>query len=70
MRHTAPCKWFHPEKGYGFLLVDGQDAFVHARDLEPGLILDEGVVVEFDLVQGPRGLRARNVGRVKVGDAP
>ncbi|WP_018132771.1 cold-shock protein [Effusibacillus pohliae] len=57
-------KWFNPEKGYGFISVDGgDDVFVHfSAILSEGFkSLDEGQRVRFEVVQGNRGLQAANV---------
>lgn len=57
-------KWFNSVKGYGFLgRDDGQDVFVHySAILGDGYrTLTEGDVVEFEIVQGPKGPQAANV---------
>ena len=57
-------KWFNSEKGYGFIAVDGgQDVFVHfsAIAMEGYKTLTEGQRVEFEVVQGQKGLQAANV---------
>jgi CspA family cold shock protein len=57
-------KWFNAEKGYGFIeREDGGDVFVHytAIDAEGFKTLNEGDVVEFEIVDGPRGPQAANV---------
>ena len=57
-------KWFNPEKGYGFIEVEnGKDVFVHYSEIqEEGFkTLEEGQVVEFDIVEGNRGPQAANV---------
>ncbi len=60
-------KWFNPEKGYGFIEVEnGRDVFVHYSEIkEEGFkTLEEGQVVEFDVVEGNRGPQAANVVKV------
>lgn len=60
-------KWFSNEKGYGFISQDsGSDLFVHHKDIqsEGYKSLDEGQDVEFEIVEGPKGLQAKNVVKV------
>jgi len=57
-------KWFNPRKGYGFIATaDGRDVFVHYSSIttEGFKTLDEGDTVQFDIVEGEKGLRATNV---------
>jgi CspA family cold shock protein len=57
-------KWFNDAKGYGFISQEGgEDVFVHhtAIQMDGFRTLKEGEKVEFDVVQGPKGLQAANV---------
>ena len=57
-------KWFSNEKGYGFIEREGgEDVFVHFSAIagEGYKSLTEGQQVEFDVVQGDKGLQAANV---------
>jgi CspA family cold shock protein len=57
-------KWFNSDKGFGFIeREDGDDVFVHfsAIQMEGYKSLEEGQLVEFDIVQGDRGPQAANV---------
>jgi CspA family cold shock protein len=59
-------KWFNNTKGYGFIgRSDGPDVFVHYTAIlaEGYKTLNEGDVVEFEIVQGPKGPQAANVAR-------
>ena len=57
-------KWFSNEKGYGFIEREGgDDVFVHfsAITMDGYKSLTEGQRVEFEVVQGDKGLQAANV---------
>lgn len=64
-RVRGRVKWFNNQKGYGFIeQPDGRpDVFVHYSAIrEEGYkSLQEGQIVEFDLVEGPKGPQAENV---------
>jgi CspA family cold shock protein len=60
-------KWFNDAKGFGFITQEGgPDLFVHHTAIvaEGFRSLNEGDQVEFDVVNGPKGLQAANVKRV------
>ena len=64
MLAQGTVKWFSNEKGYGFIEREqGEDVFVHfsAIGMEGYKTLTEGQRVEFDIVQGQKGLQAANV---------
>jgi CspA family cold shock protein len=57
-------KWFSKQKGYGFIEQEnGEDVFVHFQSVvgEGFRTLEEGQNVEFDVIQGLRGVQASNV---------
>lgn len=61
---TGKVKWFNSTKGFGFITSDeGTDVFVHYSDLQGDGFksLDEGDAVEFEITEGPKGLKAANV---------
>jgi len=63
-------KWFSNTKGYGFIKMEnGQDAFAHYSDIVGDTAdyktLEEGMVVEFDLLQSEKGPKAINIVRVE-----
>ena len=57
-------KWFNGSKGYGFIeRENGEDVFVHYNAIvgEGFRNLEEGQRVEFNVVQGQKGLQAEDV---------
>ena len=61
---TGTVKWFNDAKGFGFIAQEGgKDVFVHhtAISADGFRSLKEGERVEFDIVEGPKGLQAANV---------
>ncbi|KAI8147747.1 cold-shock' DNA-binding domain-containing protein [Fennellomyces sp. T-0311] len=70
-RQTGRVKFFNSTKGYGFIIPDDQvgqpnieEVFVHHTAIYNSggfKSLSEGEQVEYDLVQGPKGMQAANV---------
>ncbi|MCD6279216.1 cold shock domain-containing protein [Candidatus Micrarchaeota archaeon] len=57
-------KFYNVMKNFGFITgEDGTDYFVHATGLKPGVRLNEGDEVTFDVEQGDKGPKAVNVER-------
>ena len=58
-------KWFNNAKGYGFILPDGggDDLFAHysAIQMDGYKTLKAGQPVEFEIIEGPKGLQATNI---------
>jgi cold shock protein len=71
MRGTV--KWFNADKGWGFIKQElGPDVFVHYSQIEVGTmppeerrVLLENELVLYELTEGPKGLLAVNVKRVR-----
>jgi cold shock protein len=66
-RETGTVKWFDNAKGYGFIQrPEGEDVFVHYRAIrgEGYRTLQEGQQVQFNIVQGQKGLQAEDVAPV------
>ncbi len=63
---TGKVKWFDGKKGYGFIIPsEGTgDIFVHYSAIKSESefkTLKEGMAVEFDVMEGKKGLQAQNV---------
>ncbi len=64
-------RWFGAHKGFGFITPEGggKDCFVHHSAIQgEGVSLDEGDLVEFDVVEEERGPAATNVVRLPESD--
>ena len=62
-------KWFNENKGYGFITRgegQEQEVFVHFSAIQGDgyRTLNEGQEVEFELLEGEKGLQAANVVKV------
>jgi len=72
MANKSNVKWFDGKKGYGFIVnpEGGEDIFVHYSAIQSEKkykMLDQGVEVEFELVNTGKGLQAQNVKEVNIG---
>ena len=66
---SGKVKWFDNKKGYGFITGEsGKDVFVHHSSIlgDGYKTLEEGEDVNYDLVDGEKGLKAQNVHRSRV----
>lgn len=58
-------KWFNNAKGYGFVVAEGrnEDLFAHysAIQMDGYRTLKAGQPVQFEIIQGPKGLHAVNI---------
>lgn len=62
---VGTVKWFSNSKGYGFISMesDNHDIFAHFSSIEMDgyKTLKQGQAVEFECIQGPKGLHASNI---------
>jgi cold shock protein len=62
---TGTVKWFNNAKGYGFILSEesGDDIFAHysAIEMEGYKTLKAGQVVNFELINGDKGVHAAHI---------
>ena len=64
MAIKGTVKWFDVKKGFGFIQQeDGNDEFVHYSNITGSgfKVLEDGESVEFEVVEGDKGLQAQNV---------
>lgn len=67
-RSTGTVKWFNNAKGFGFITREGgDDVFVHFRAIRGDgfRTLTQGQSVQFDLLEGPKGLHAEDVEKLQ-----
>ena len=63
-REVGTVKWFNDSKGFGFITREnGTDVFVHFTSIrgEGYRSLEDGQQVEFEVVEGDKGLQAQDV---------
>ncbi|NOY67388.1 MAG: cold-shock protein [Gammaproteobacteria bacterium] len=62
---SGTVKWFSNTKGYGFIMATDteEDIFAHfsAIEMEGYKTLKQGQEVEYDVIEGPKGLTASNI---------
>ena len=64
MAMKGTVKWFDVKKGFGFIQQeDGNDVFVHYSNITGNgfKVLEDGESVEFEVIEGDKGLQAQNV---------
>ena len=64
IREVGTVKWFDATRGFGFISrKNAPDVFVHSTAIAGTSYrkLEEGDALEFEVEEGPRGLRAVNV---------
>lgn len=68
-------KWFNPIKGYGFVIHDGKDVFIHSKKLrQSGLVATKDAPItlypddklKFKIETGPKGSFAIEISKVEL----
>jgi CspA family cold shock protein len=71
---SGKVKWFNNAKGYGFIVQDGEseDLFAHfsAISMDGYKTLKAGQSVNFEIIQGPKGLHAVKISAQQVAALP
>jgi len=68
MTKKGTVKWFDVKKGFGFIQQeDGGEIFVHYSNISGSSfkVLEDGENVEFEVIEGNKGLQAQNVVKVE-----
>ena len=64
MTKKGTVKWFDVKKGFGYIQQeDGSEIFVHYSNISGSIlkVLEDGESVEFEVIEGNKGLQAQNV---------
>ncbi len=65
---SGKVKWFDNKRGFGFIAQEtGQDIFVHHTSIQGTgyKTLQEGEVVNFEVISSDKGPKAQNVHRAR-----
>ena len=65
---SGKVKWFDNKRGFGFIAQEtGQDIFVHHTSIQGTgyKTLQEGEVVNFEVINSDKGPKAQNVARAR-----
>lgn len=59
-------KWFNDDKGFGFIVSEGQEYFAHFKEIrcEGFKSLKDNDIVEFIPAKGEKGMIAKDITRV------
>ena len=65
MSKQGTVKWFNAAKGFGFIVSENKDVFVHISAVEAAGLqsLNEGETVMFETQDGPKGPSAVNISK-------
>jgi len=57
-------KWFDKKKGYGFVVHEGQDVFIHHSEIKNKFVPEDNELISFEVVESCKGLTAQNITKV------
>ena len=58
-------KWYDKRKGYGFVVHEDHDIFIHYSGfVDMKFIPEDNDLISFDIVPGEKGLKAQNITKV------
>ena len=63
---SGKVRWYDKKKGYGFVGTDRGDVFIHHSFFTEDFILDRDDIISFEIIDGEKGLRAKNISRAVV----
>lgn len=70
---TGTVKWFNDAKGFGFIEPEGggDDVFAHFSAIQMAgfRTLKQGSLVNYELMQGPKGQLAQNIVPIEAANA-
>jgi len=64
MMPQGNVRWFDKKKGYGFVDHKGKDIYIHHTEIKKKYIPETNDLIAFDIINGEKGLKAKNITKV------